>query len=49
MTCPCGSELSKGGKSDHLKSKKHIAWERAKDKEFNDRLEKEMNELIENN
>jgi hypothetical protein len=48
MTCPCGSELSKGGKSDHLKSKKHIAWERAKDQEFNDRLEKEMNELIEN-
>ena len=46
MTCPCGSELNKGGKSQHLKSAKHIAWERDKDQEFNDRLDKEMNELI---
>jgi len=49
MTCPCGVEHSVGHKSDHLKSKKHIAWEQAKDQEFADRLENEMNELIENN
>ena len=47
MTCACGVEHSVGGKSEHLKSKKHIAWE--KDQEFVDRLEKEMNEIIENN
>ena len=46
MTCPCGAEHCVGGKSHHLKSKKHIAWERDKDQEFNDRLDKEMNELI---
>jgi len=49
MTCPCGLEHCVGSKSLHLKSAKHIAWEQAKDKEFADRLEKEMNEIIENN
>jgi hypothetical protein len=49
MTCPCGSEHNVGHKSRHLKSAKHIAWEQAKDQEFVDRLEKEMNEIIENN
>jgi len=49
MTCGCGVEHSVGGKSQHLKSAKHIAWEQAKDQEFVDRLENEMNELIENN
>jgi len=44
MTCPCGVEHSVGYKKDHLKSKKHIAWE--KDQEFVDRLEREMNEII---
>jgi len=47
MTCACGSEHNVGGKSEHLKTKKHIAWEKAKDQEFADRLEKEMKELIE--
>jgi len=49
MTCPCGVEHNVGDKSRHLKTKKHIAWEQAKDQEFADRLENEMNELIENN
>ena len=49
MTCPCGVEHRAGDKSDHLKTKKHIAWEQAKDQEFADRLENEMNELIEIN
>ena len=47
MTCPCGSEHIIRQKSQHLKTQKHIAWE--KDQEFADRLEKEMNELIEKN
>jgi len=46
MTCPCGVEHRAGDKSDHLKTKKHIAWEKAKDQEFADRLENEMNEII---
>ena len=46
ITCPCGSEHRVGDKTKHLKSKKHIAWEQAKDQEFADRLEKEMNEII---
>jgi len=49
MTCACGSEHCVGYKSTHLKTAKHIAWEKAKDQEFADRLEKEMNEIIENN
>jgi hypothetical protein len=49
MTCPCGSELNKGGKSNHLKSAKHIEWVKAKDQEFVDRLENEMDKIIENN
>jgi len=49
MTCACGVEHRVGDKSRHLKSAKHIAWEKAKDQEFADRLENEMNELIENN
>jgi hypothetical protein len=49
MTCPCGAEHRAGGKSKHLKSAKHIAWERDIDQKFVDRLENEMNELIENN
>jgi len=49
MTCPCGIEHRVGEKSRHIKTAKHIAWEQAKDQEFVDRLEREMNELIENN
>ena len=49
MTCPCGVEHRAGDKSDHLKTKKHIAWEKAKDQEFVNRLENEMNKIIENN
>jgi len=49
MTCPCGVEHRAGDKSDHLKTKKHIAWEQAKDQEFADRLEREMDKLIEIN
>lgn len=49
VTCPCGSEHILRNKYQHLKSAKHIAWERAKDQEFVNRLENEMNELIENN
>ena len=49
MTCPCGVEHCVGYKSHHLKSAKHIAWEQAKDKEFADRLEREMDKLIEIN
>jgi len=49
MTCGCGNEYSSGHKSCHLKSKKHIAWEQAKDQEFVDRLENEMDKIIENN
>lgn len=47
MTCPCGAEHNVGHKSKHLKSKKHIAWEKAKDQEFVDRLENEMDKIIE--
>ena len=47
ITCPCGVTLTLGNILKHRKSKKHIAWE--KDQEFVDRLEKEMNELIEKN
>jgi hypothetical protein len=47
MTCPCGVEHNVGHKSQHLNSKKHIAWEKAKDQEFVNRLENEMNEIIE--
>jgi len=49
MTCACGVEHCVGHKTNHLKSAKHIKWEKAKDQEFVDRLENEMNELIENN
>jgi len=49
MTCPCGVEHRVGDKSRHLKSAKHIAWEKAKDQEFVNRLENEMNKIIENN
>jgi len=49
MTCACGVEHNVGDKSRHLKTKKHIAWEQAKDQEFADRLEREMNKIIENN
>jgi hypothetical protein len=49
MTCACGVEVSVGHKSRHLKSAKHIKWEQAKDQEFVDRLEKEMDKIIENN
>jgi len=49
MTCPCGVEHRVGGKSEHLKSVKHIKWEKAKDQEFVDRLENEMDKIIENN
>ena len=49
MTCPCGIEHRVGEKSRHIKTAKHIAWEQAKDQEFADRLENEMNELIEIN
>ena len=49
MTCPCGVQHRAGDKSRHLKSAKHIKWERDIDQKFNDRLDKEMNELIENN
>jgi len=47
MTCACGVEHNVGDKSRHLKTKKHIAWEQAKDQEFVNRLENEMKELIE--
>jgi hypothetical protein len=49
VTCPCGSEHIIRQKSQHLKSAKHIAWEKAKDQEFVDRLENEMDKIIENN
>ena len=49
MTCPCGVEHNVGDKTKHLKSKKHIKWEKAKDQEFVDRLENEMDKIIENN
>lgn len=49
MTCPCGVEHNVGYKSGHLKTKKHIAWEKNKDEQFADRLEREMNQIIENN
>lgn len=49
VICPCGSEYILKHKSQHLKTAKHIKWERDIDQKFNDRLEKEMNELIENN
>jgi len=49
MTCPCGVEHNVGAKLRHLKSAKHIKWEKAKDQEFVNRLENEMNELIEIN
>jgi len=49
MTCACGSEHIVGYKSDHLKTAKHIKWEQAKDQEFADRLNNEMNKIIENN
>jgi hypothetical protein len=49
MTCGCGVEHCVGNKSHHLKSAKHIAWEKAKDQEFVNRLENEMNKIIENN
>ena len=46
MTCGCGVEHNVGDKSRHLKSAKHIAWERDIDQEFNDRLDKEMDKII---
>lgn len=47
MTCGCGVEHSVGDKSRHLKTAKHIAWEKAKDQEFIDRLDNEMDKIIE--
>jgi len=46
VICPCGSEHILRHKSQHLKTAKHIKWEKAKDQEFVDRLEREMNEII---
>ena len=49
ITCPCGVEHNVGYKSQHLKTAKHIKWEKAKDQEFVNRLENEMDKIIENN
>jgi hypothetical protein len=49
MTCGCGAVHCVVVKARHLKTAKHIAWEKAKDQEFVDRLENEMNKIIENN